>query len=111
MNTSIILILKILNVLLACCWAGFVGYSLMASSNHTGIKTLPLVYCLLAMGILLYALLLFKKMDPVQIVVMVFLCIGFGATLFLFHHLHLMMNYEDWLKAGMPEKPLKLNVF
>lgn len=106
MGTNANLVLKILNLLLGCCWAGFAGYCLMASSNHTGFKILPLAYALLATGIVLSLLLLFKKINHVQIIVTIFLCIGFGATLLLFHHLHLMMYYEDWLKAGMPEKPL-----
>jgi Na+-translocating ferredoxin:NAD+ oxidoreductase RnfD subunit len=75
--------------------------------NHYGFHPRTCGYTIILVStILFFVLKAFKHTSGLTVVLLVVSLI-LGVMLLAFDHFNIIVNYDEWLKRGMPESPLK----
>jgi hypothetical protein len=106
---KIIKILVIVGQLLLLFSINYYAFHLKNSANQTSIDvlfcgTIFLIFALVVLLATRLKLKLLKKTD--KLILLIFsLFILISLNFFLFDYFNIMVEYDRWLKKGMPEKP------
>ena len=106
---KIIKILVIVGQLLLLFSINYYAFHLKHSANQTSIDvlfcgTIFLIFALVVLLATRLKLKLLKKTD--KLILLIFsLFILISLNFFLFDYFNIMVEYDRWLKKGMPEKP------
>ena len=79
------------------CW--------MSGSNYTGGSVRELALISFAFGALIYVFAKLNNKADKLVITILLLSILFAMNILILEYYNIMMNYEDWIKKGMPAKP------
>jgi hypothetical protein len=107
------LLLSVLFILLVISMLLFIGFNIFSllinKTNHMGLNTYALIGIYVVIGIITFLIYFVTwksefKTKPTIYLFILSICVLGILNIIIFEKLNIMMQYEIWLKKGMPEK-------